>query len=318
MSEYPLVSIVVLSLNGSDVIRDCLSTLLVSDYPNYEVLVVNNGSTDATAEIVANEYPQVRLISLPFNYGFAGGINEGLKAARGEILVPLNDDTLITPTMVREIVRPIIEEEKVAMVGCKILYPDKKTIQHAGAVIRANGLTDHFGYGEEDEGQHDKQLDVEYVTGCAMAIPRDIFKEIGLFDDRFHPTYYEEVDFAVKVRKAGYRVVYAPRAVLYHLESKTEIRYSKRFLYRFNKSRLRFVLKNFSLKQIVAAVAFEIKWLVLLLDMPSRKALAFPLLKAYLATLIRLPVICYDRYFRFLPIGDPPEAEKRTSANAGS
>ncbi|HEQ60080.1 MAG TPA: glycosyltransferase family 2 protein, partial [Firmicutes bacterium] len=182
MTEFPLVSVIVLSLNGADVIRECLDTLLVNDYPNFEVLVVNNGSTDATPEIVSNEYPRVRLINLPQNRGYAGGMNEGLKASRGEILVPLNDDTINTPNLVSEIVRPMLEDPQVGVVGCKILYPDRKTLQHAGGIILPNGLTRHFGYEEEDRGQYDEQREVDYVTGCAIAIRRKIFQQLGLYD----------------------------------------------------------------------------------------------------------------------------------------
>lgn len=303
MTELPLVSVIVLSLNGADVIRECLDTLLVNDYPNFEVLVVNNGSTDATPEIVSNKYPRVRLINLPQNRGYAGGMNEGLKASRGEILVPLNDDTINTPNLVREIVRPMLEDPQVGIVGCKILYPDRKTIQHAGGIILPNGLTRHFGYEEEDRGQYDEQREVDYVTGCAIAIRRKIFRQLGLYDDRYFPTYYEEVEYAVRVRKAGYKIVYNPRALLYHLESKTEIRFSPQFLYRYSKSRWRFVLKNFTWRQVLWAIPYELKWLRTI----DLGMYFVPLGKAYLATLFRLPFILYDRKYRFLPLEDPPE-----------
>jgi len=303
VSEVPDVSVIVLSLNGADVIRDCLDTLLANDYPNFEVLVVNNGSTDATPEIVSREYPKVRLISLPENRGYAGGMNEGLKASRGEILVPLNDDTINTPTLVREIVRPMIDDPQVGIVGCKILYPDRKTIQHAGGVILPNGLTRHIGYEEEDRGQYDEQREVDYVTGCAIAIRRKIFRDLGLYDDRFFPTYFEEVEYAVKVKKAGYKIIYNPRAMLYHLESKTEIRFSSQFLYRYSKSRWRFVLKNFTWRQILAAVPYELKWLTTI----ERGEYWRPLARAYCSTLIRLPFILYDRKYRFLPLENRAE-----------
>jgi len=303
MTESPLVSVIVLSLNGADVIRECLDTLLVNDYPNFEVLVVNNGSTDATPEIVSSEYPRVRLINLPQNRGYAGGMNEGLKASRGEILVPLNDDTINTPNLVREIVRPMLEDPQVGIVGCKILYPDRKTIQHAGGIILPNGLTRHFGYEEEDRGQYDEPREVDYVTGCAIAIRRKIFQQLGLYDDRYFPTYYEEVEYAVRVKKAGYKIVYNPKAFLYHLESKTEIRFSPKFLYRYSKSRWRFVLKNFTWRQILRAIPYEVKWLRTI----DLGMYFVPLGKAYLATLVRLPFILYDRKYRFLPLDAPPE-----------
>ena len=270
LADTPLVSVIVLSLNGADVIRPCLDSLLESDYPNIEVLVVNNGSTDATPEIVARDYPRVRLISNPRNLGYAGGINEGLKVARGDIFIPLNDDTIVPPSMVREQIQPLLRDPMVAIVGCKILFPDRKTIQHAGGVILPNGLTEHFGYKEEDRGQWDEARQVDYVTGCSIAIPRWVFERFGLYDVRYFPTYYEEVDLAAKVVKAGYKIVYQPRAFLYHMESKTEVRYSDRFLYRFNKSRWRFVLKNFSARQILRRA--EIRAEMGLVQHPARGA----------------------------------------------
>ncbi len=317
MHDPPLISIVVLSLNGADVIRGCLDSVLLSDWPNLEVLVVNNGSTDDTPRIVREAYPSVRLIDLPRNLGFAGGMNEGLKAARGEILVPLNDDTLVDPAMAREIARPIVEDAAIGMVGCKILYPDGKTIQHAGGIIKPNGLTDHFGYGMPDDGQWDDEREVDYVTGCAMAIPRRAFERIGLFDDRYYPTYYEEVEFAIRLRKAGFRIVYNPKAVLRHLESKTEVRYSPRFFTRFHRSRMRLLLKNYSAAQLARAAWCEAKWIVFGLDWTWRKALFLPLLRAYIYSLLHLPWILHDRYYRFLPIGGPPTAETGKTSDAG-
>jgi len=298
MTNNPFVSVIVLSLNGAEYIGQCLSTLTANDYTNFEVIVVNNGSTDATPDIVARDFPHVRLINLPRNLGFAGGINVGLRASRGDILIPLNDDTICTPDLIRNIIQPILEEPNIGIVGCKIMYPDRNTIQHAGGCILPNGSTRHLGYKEEDRGQHDIQRDVDYITGCIMAIPRHIFEKFGLFDDRYYPIYYEEVEFAVRIRKAGYRVVYTPKAVLYHLESMTEVAGSSRFLYRFNKSRWRFVLKNFSLSQIILAVRYELKYLR---NMDYRIE-GLPMLRAYFSTLIRLPIILYDRKYRFITL----------------
>lgn len=297
----PLVSVVVLSLNGEDYISGCLETLSENDYPNFEIIVVNNGSTDSTPKIVAEGFPHVRLINLPENKGFAGGMNEGLKAARGGILVPLNDDTICTPTLISDLVEPVTGETSIGIVGCKILYPDRKTIQHAGAMIGPMGSTLHFGYQEVDEGQHDEPRDCDYVTGCVMAVRRELFEQIGLFDDRFFPTYYEETEFAVRARKSGYRVLYNPKAVLYHLESMTEIAGSQQFLFRYHRSRWRFVLKNFSTRQVLRALKHEIRYIRGVDWETEGKQLS----KAHLYILPRLPMIAFDRHFRRLPIGKP-------------
>lgn len=300
-SHLPFVSVIVLTLNGSDVIRGCLNTLLETDYPHYEVLVVNNGSTDGVERIIADEYPSVRLINLAENKGYAGGINEGIKAARGEILLPLNDDTEIDQGMLKGMAEPFVSDPKVGIVGCKILYPDRKTIQHAGAMILKNGCTAHIGYGEEDHGQYDEQREVDYVTGCSIAVRRSLFEELGLYDDRYFPTYYEETEFAVRARKRGWKIVYTPHAWLYHLESKTEVIYSDNFFYRNHRSRWRFILKNFSLYQVLRALKSEARYWWYMGD-KRREGRA--LLRAYLFTLVRLPFILYDRSHRYLPL--PP------------
>ena len=193
MTEYPLVSVLVITYNGSDIIRGCLDTLQAGDYPNMELMVIDNGSTDGVADIVRKDYPRVRLVQIAPNRGYPGGMNEGFKAARGEILIPFNDDTESTPNLITEMVRPLLEEPTIGIVGCKILYPDRKTLQHAGGIILPSGHTRHFGYMEEDRGQCDKPRDVDYLTGCAIAIRRTLLERIGLLDDRYK-YYYGRYD----------------------------------------------------------------------------------------------------------------------------
>lgn len=302
-----MVSVIVLTLNGADVIRGCLSTLLESDYPNYEVLAVNNGSSDGVEKIVEAEYPSVRLINLPRNLGYAGGINEGLKAALGEIMLPLNDDTEIDPGMIAGMAGPFVADPKVGIVGCKIFYPDRETLQHAGAEILANGCTRHIGYGEVDRGQFDEQREVDYVTGCSIAVRRQLFEELGLYDDRYFPTYYEETEFAVRARRAGWKIIYAPKAFLYHLESKTEVIYSDKFFFRNHRSRWRFILKNFTFGEFLRAILPELRYWR---HMGDKKREGRALLKAYGYVLVRLPSILWDRNHRFLPLPPPPCAAK--------
>jgi len=303
MSHCPEVSVVIVCLNGADVIENCLKAVLANDHPSFETIVVNNGSTDATADIVSRQFPEVRLINLPKNRGFAGGNNEGIKASRGEFVVLLNDDTIGSRSLLAEIVRPMLEDPAIGVVGCKILYPDGKTIQHAGGAIGPNGLTRHIGYEEIDRGQFGQLRDVDYVSGCCMAARREVFRKIGLLDSRYFPIYYEEVEFCARARKAGYRVVFAPGAVLRHLESKTQIRYSARYNYRYNKGRWRFILKNFSAREIARAIRHELKWVWADAGFDTLGYVT-ALGRAYLATLIRLPMILYDRKHRFLPLGD--------------
>ncbi|MBX7245155.1 MAG: glycosyltransferase family 2 protein [Candidatus Sumerlaeaceae bacterium] len=295
---HPLASVVVITLNGSDVIRNCLDSLLPSDYPNFEVLLVNNGSTDGVEQIVRTEYPSVRIVSLGKNLGYAGGNNEGIKASRGEIVVLLNDDTVLQPTALGEVVRPFVENPQVGIVGCKILYPDGKTIQHAGARILSNGASEHIGNHEEDRGQYDEPRDVDYVIGCMMGIRRAVFHDIGLFDDRYFPIYFDEQEFAVRARRKGWRVVYNPKAVLCHIEAKTQAMNSERYLFRYHRSRLRYVLKNFPARALWGFLRGEWHNIAHTPDAVNRRVH----LKAWGYTLPRLPMILIDRKWRFLKL----------------
>ena len=304
----PLVSVIIACLRSAGVIRGALDSLAQNDAPPTEVIVVSNGATDGTPDIVACEYPHVRLIRLPRNLGYAGGINEGVKVARGEILVPLNDDTISQPTMLRHLVQPLLDHDDIGIVGAKILDADERTIQHAGAEILANACTRHFGRGEKDEGQYNAAHEVDYVSGCVMAIRRRVFEQLGLFDDRYGPAYYEEVELAVRARRAGWRVRYEPKAVVVHLESRTARLFSHAFFFFNHRSRWRFILKNFTLRQMLSAVVPELRYLRHRTLWSERLAL----LRAYLYVLVRLPMILHDRSHRFLPLApldSPPPQE---------
>ncbi|MCX7013394.1 MAG: glycosyltransferase family 2 protein [Candidatus Sumerlaeota bacterium] len=303
MPQPRLISVIIITLNGADVIDGCLRSLLANEGPRFEILVVDNGSTDSTARLVGERFPQARLIHLPRNLGFAGGANVGIQASRGEIVVLLNDDTICAPDLLVELARPLLDDPAIGVVGAKIYYPDGRTLQHAGGEIAANALTRHIGYEEIDRGQHDAPRDVDYVSGCCMAVRRDVFRRIGLLDPQYFPIYFEEVELCVRARKAGWRVITAPRATLRHLESKTQVRFSPRFNYRYNRGRLRFMLKNFSGREILRALRREGSWLLSGARWRTRGYVA-TLFRVYATTLLRLPSILYDRNHRIVRLRD--------------
>jgi GT2 family glycosyltransferase len=217
---------------------------LAQDYPDFEVIAVDNASTDGSADFIAENYPQVQIIRKERNLGFAGGCNTGLRAAHGEILVLLNQDTQVSSGWLGVLVNNL-QKPEIGIVGCKALYPDGKTIQHAGGWIEwPLGLAHHYGRGEEDVGQWDDRRSVEYVTGAAMAFRHGVLDQIGFLDDRFWPGYFEDADFCFRARKAGYTVWYNPNAVVIHEEStSTESTMVSRA---YQQGRLRFLLKHMS------------------------------------------------------------------------
>jgi len=288
--KQPLVSVVIVLFNSASYIEACLSSLAALDYAPLEVIIVDNGSTDGSARIARERSRREGLEScaismLPRNRGFAKANNHGFALSRGEIILLLNPDTEVYPDMLARLVSAMEEDPAIGVAGCKVYYPDRLTIQHAGGYIRDNGLTMHFGADEPDRGQCDQQMDVHYVTGAAMAVRREVFTRAGMLDPGYFPAYFEETDLCLQACRMGYRVAYVPGARLVHHESTSTGKYSNRFLYLYHKNRIRFMVKNFSWRFLLdRALPMEQEWLSLV---PPEEAV--PLNKAYLVNVVNLP-----------------------------
>lgn len=215
----PSISVIIPLWNGRADIDACLDALLAAAdrcAGPVEILVVDNGSTDGSAQTVAEHFPQARLIRNGRNLGFAGGCNVGLRAARGNTLVLLNQDTEVRPTWLAALAAAVGERN---VVGSLALLADGQTIQHAGGVIEwPLGIARHLGYGEPLAERWQRPAEVDFVTAAAMAFPRHLLDEIGYFDERFWPGYYEDADFCYRAREAGYSIRYQPDAILIHRE----------------------------------------------------------------------------------------------------
>jgi len=261
-SSPPRVSVVVLTYNSEKFIGPCLRSLSAVDYPDLEIIVVDNASSDATIERVHEAGGFDVLVPNRTNRGCAGGNNDGWRASSGDIVFFLNPDTTVDRGVVRAIVEVFDSHPEAVVCGCKILYPDGETIWHTGGVIHPNGMTTHRGYGEKDRGQYDEVCDIDYASGCAVAFRRDFLEKVGGFNEDYWPGYYEETDLCWKARRAGYRVLYAPRAVVYHHESQSFTLYSPSFFYYMFRNRIRFLVNNYSLRDwIVRFLPFEIYWM---------------------------------------------------------
>lgn len=250
-----------------------------------EVIVADNASIDESVAIAESFAPQppfpLRVLPLKNNLGCAGGNNAGWRACHGEIIVFLNPDTEVTPGCIEQLVLPLINSSSIGVTGAKMYYPDSRTLQHAGALIHPNGMTAHFGIGQEDNGQWDTPRDVDYVTGAGFAIRRDLLESLSGFDEEYFPAYYEEVDLCLRVRKAGRRVVYIPTAVMTHHESVALGTDSPALRNLYARMRIQFCLKNYSLVQLLRyGVPFEVRWL---LREPAARGNRLPQLRAYAA-----------------------------------
>jgi GT2 family glycosyltransferase len=251
-TSWPSVSLLILNWNGKTLLEKYLASCFNLDYPNYQVVIVDNHSTDGSVNFVQDNFPQAHLIINEKNLGFGPGLNAAVPQVDSDIIVFLNTDVSVKPNWLTALIRPMKDDPAIGITGCKLLYPDGKTLQHAGASLSYPlALSHHMFYQEIDEGQADQQSDVAYVTGAAMAIARPVIDAIGLLDEAFAPFYYEEVDYCYRARAAGFRVVYVPDAIAIHHESFTMRQVSSRHLFALQKNRLRFVLRHYTSKQFL-------------------------------------------------------------------
>ena len=223
-STAPSVSVIVPVCNHAKVTEDCLLALeatLPKDWPA-EVIVVDDASTDETPQMLAQwmrNAPWLRAIRNVTNSGFIDSCNHGAKEAHGEILVFLNNDTLPQPGWLEALVDTLRSHRDAGAVGGKLLWPDGR-IQEAGGAIFSDGSGFNVGRGEPDRDAPAFSFvrEVDYCSGALLATPRTLFWDIGGFDVRFRPAYYEDADYCFAVRAKGLKVYYQPSAVITHLE----------------------------------------------------------------------------------------------------
>ena len=215
-SSAPLVSVIVPNWNGEGFIRPCLASLLRQTYAHLEVVVVDDASTDSSPDIVASEFPELTLIRLPVNRGFAHAVNSGIERSQGSIVALLNNDAVADSEWVAEQVSALQRHPSAGSVASKILLWDRpRVLNSVGDLFRRTGVPDNRGVWEIDEGQYDDEVAVFGASGAAAAYRRAMLDEIGLFDERLF-MYCEDVDLAFRAQTAGYSCVYAPRARVWH------------------------------------------------------------------------------------------------------
>ena len=215
-------SIIIPVFNQIELTKQCLTHLAeVTTQTSYEVIVVDNNSSDGTAEFLSSLSGDIQIINNPENYGFAKACNQGAAAARGKYIVFLNNDTIPKPGWLKSLVSEVDSHEDVAVVGSKLLYPNN-TIQHAGvAFSRYSQLPYHIFNGfPENRPEVNSRKEFQSVTAACMLVRKEVFEKIGGFDEGF-VNGFEDVDLCLKIRQMGKKVVYQPKSCLYHLESQS-------------------------------------------------------------------------------------------------
>lgn len=253
----PLVFIIVLNWNGKDDTLECLGSLQKLDYPNFETVVVDNGSDDGSEDAIRVAFPSVCFIQSGNNLGYAGGNNVGIMHAfsqGADYVWLLNNDTTVDPTALTALVETAQLDPSIAFVGSKIYYHDKPNVIWCvgGAVdLTLGGKTDHPGMGQEDNGQFDSISDVGYVSGCSLLASRDAIMAIGLLPEEYF-LYFEETDWNIAAQRKGYRTVLAPTSHVWH-KFEMQGSYADRMLYYLFRNRVHLVRK-YAPRQILKAL----------------------------------------------------------------
>lgn len=226
----PFVYIIVLSWNGKDDTLECLRSLRKVSYPRWKALVVDNASTDGTVEAVRTEFPDYELLVNATNLRYAGGNNKGISFALdhgAEIAVLLNNDTVVEPEFLTSLVTTAMSETATGIVGPKILYySDPRRIWYAGGKISWwQGWVSHRGIRELDRGQYDTPEPTDYATGCCILVKREVISHIGMLDESYF-IYGEDADWCLRAARAGYTIIYEPRARVWHKVSASSGRFS--------------------------------------------------------------------------------------------
>jgi GT2 family glycosyltransferase len=206
--------------NGARFLRPCLDSLRAQTYERREVIVADGASSDGSQALVQREYPDVRLVALDCNRGFAGNVNAGIRAARGELVALLNNDAVAEPDWLERLVDGF-DDPRVGSCASKMLLADPPDVLNsAGDFFGRDGLPGQRGVWERDAGQYDRGEEVFGASGGAVAYRRRMLQDVGLFDERL---FYqcEDVDLAFRAQLAGYRCRYVPRARVHHRLSAT-------------------------------------------------------------------------------------------------
>jgi GT2 family glycosyltransferase len=216
-----LFSIVIPNWNGAKFLPACLDSLAWQTYPQIEIIVADNASTDGSQKLLRERYPHVRLIDLPTNRGFTGACNAGMQCAQGEIIALLNNDTEVDPGWAATIMDAFERHIEVGLVASKMLLFDRRDTFHtAGDYFTLDGRAGNRGVWQKDVGQYDKEEYVFSACGGSSAYRKSMLKTVGLLDDDFFFSL-EDVDLAWRAQLAGWRCLYTPKAVVYHHLSAT-------------------------------------------------------------------------------------------------
>lgn len=251
------ISIIIVNYNGKKWLKDCLSSLAVQTYKNFEIIFVDNASEDDSVAYVKRYFPEVKIVQNTTNRGFAGGNNDGVKVAKGEYILLLNTDTRVKKDFLKNFIKAFDEIPHLGCAQSKLLLMDKpEKTDLVGAYWTDSSFLYYYGY-EKDAKLPKYNTPMPFFSnkGASVLIRKDLIDKYGLFDDDFW-LYYEETDFCHRLWLMGYECWYWPMAVCYHAGGGTTLRFDNSLIQFHNfKNKLMSFLKNFEAKNLLTIVS---------------------------------------------------------------
>ena len=233
----PKVSIIIVNYNGKELLQKCLDSLLKVNYDNFEIILVDNNSTDGSVEFITKNYPSLIIIKLDSNKGFAEPNNVAAKISKGKYLLFLNNDTVVTPNFISEMVKVMETDKKIAICQSLLLKPD-------GSVDSSGDFIDHLGVVYNSKTKIDEIREVSSARGASMLVRSDIFEKLDGFDQKFFVTF-EDVDLCWRSWILGYRVLIIPTSIVYHAGGITIKKIKSEIAFHGFKNQLAMKITNF-------------------------------------------------------------------------
>ncbi len=250
----PLVSVVIPNWNGQKLLGDCIKSLQGQTHNNLEIIVVDNASADGSVEYLLQNFPEVIVIKHDDNLGFGGANNTGIKAAHGEYLMMLNNDTRLEPDCVKEMIKSIERDQKYGACATKILLEYEDNLHDvAGIDVCLDGLS--IGRGRLESGdKYMEEEEVFFASDCACLYKKEMLDDIGLTDEVYDNDFFayaDETDMGWRAQLAGWKCIYNPKAVVYHRHSASSGTYSSFKAFLVERNRIWVVIKSFPLQFLI-------------------------------------------------------------------
>ena len=243
----PYVVTVILNTNRREDTLACLVSLEQSRYENHKVIVLDNASSDGSVEAICSTFPEVQIIELLENHGYAGNNNVGIEAAlaqQADWIFVLNEDTILDPDCINKLIDVGVSDPKIGIVGPMVYhYDEPNVIQSAGGKLGRYWEGWHIAQNETDQGQFAQPHLVDWISGCAILVRRPVVEQIGMLDERFF-YYWEETEWCFRAGKKGWRILHVPQAKLWHKGVQRDYRPKPSVTYYSTRNRLLMLAKH--------------------------------------------------------------------------